>query len=217
MNNGSAFTICPAEGYITSPTPYPEPSQPSPRSTVRMPELTTDGELKRAAMQKQKKWTEPVIAPEPKPRKNVDLSDPTWLLSPSAPPDTIVHLHRPPSSLLVRLGQTSFCLCHGFLSRPLHPVGSTSVLRHSGSTSDAYHCGSATAFRIIGVSRSHLLSICTQGSISIGSILVHHPLIINRQASTMTPSSLPQLRRGPSSWLRPGSTPGYFCSCLLPS
>ncbi|ROI62437.1 hypothetical protein DPX16_5110 [Anabarilius grahami] len=76
VNNGSAFTICPGEDNITSPTLDPEPSQPSPHCTDTMPEPTADRGLESATMHEPvpapEKGTEPTIAPEPEPHRASD-------------------------------------------------------------------------------------------------------------------------------------------------
>ncbi|ROL46443.1 hypothetical protein DPX16_21627 [Anabarilius grahami] len=73
VNNGSAFTICPAEDDITSPTLDAEPSQPLPtHCTERTPEPTTDSEPEPAAKHKQVKRTEHTIAPKPEPHRASD-------------------------------------------------------------------------------------------------------------------------------------------------
>lgn len=63
-----AFTICPAEVDITSPTPYPESSQLSPTPCMEpLPEPIADTEPKPAAMLVPDTWHKPITAPEPEP------------------------------------------------------------------------------------------------------------------------------------------------------
>lgn len=65
VNDGSTFTIFPAENY-TNPTPDPEPRQKSPHCTDMTAEPTADGELEHAAMHEPApvKRTKPNIALE---------------------------------------------------------------------------------------------------------------------------------------------------------
>ncbi|XDV42213.1 hypothetical protein PO909_010920 [Leuciscus waleckii] len=73
VNNGSAFTVCPAEN-ITSPTLDLEPRQQSLCCTNMTPEPTADRELEPAVMHEPApvKRTEPTIALETEPHSESD-------------------------------------------------------------------------------------------------------------------------------------------------
>lgn len=67
VNNRSAFSSCPAEEKITSPTSDPEPSHPPLTPCMeRMPEPIADTESAMMSAPYETK-TEPIIAPEPEP------------------------------------------------------------------------------------------------------------------------------------------------------
>ncbi len=71
MNNGLAFTICPAEEDITSLTLDPEPSQPPPTPCIKpLPDPTADTEFEPAAMLTPETTPEP-ICPGGKAQKKV--------------------------------------------------------------------------------------------------------------------------------------------------
>lgn len=79
-----AFTICPTEDDITSPTLDQEPSQPPPTHCTELtPEPTADGEPEPATMHDPDKRTEPTIAPEPEPHLESDkVREPATLCVP---------------------------------------------------------------------------------------------------------------------------------------
>ncbi|XP_016142516.1 proteoglycan 4-like [Sinocyclocheilus grahami] len=73
-NNGSQFTVWPAEENICSPTPEPETSQPSSHCTEQSSEPTADGEPEPAATREpaSEPPTEPIMALEPEPQDPSD-------------------------------------------------------------------------------------------------------------------------------------------------